>query len=60
MKKLQWPVTTFFSYFGHIQNYLYIEGNLKIVVYLIEKHQRDNNITTKEQGWLKIEKIKLD
>ena len=23
----------FFSYFGHIQNFLYIEGNLKIAVY---------------------------
>ena len=32
------------SYFGHVQSYLSIEGNLKIAVYLkIEQHQKDNN-----------------
>jgi len=31
------------SYFGYVQNYLSIEGNMKIVVYQDRKHQRDNN-----------------
>ena len=31
------------SYFDHRQNYLEIEGNLKIILYKDGKKQRDNN-----------------
>jgi len=48
------------NYFGLAKNYLLIERHLKILVYYDRKTPKREELTIKEQGWLRMEKIYTD
>ena len=54
LKELRHGILTYFHY---QQNYLYIKGNLKLILYKYRKNIKEITINHEGTGWLKMEKI---